>query len=274
MTPDPRAHAVAQTLAAHRLEGWAPTDEHVIALRALARDDVTFPDYLAPFRARHPPPASDGRRWRLRRLPYLIPGTNVLRNDFGARSGAMLAELEYVATAGRMVCWLRGLDDADLERRDPLDVRVLHRQLFVDVYRWAGELRTTELRRGDHGFAWQSALPSAVAGLHDAIEQVLELGVAEDGPRLEYELARLYADYNQLHPFREGNGRAGALLLHGVAARCGRRLDLSGITREQWYAAAADSMPYKRDGRASRRPFLYLLQGASSPRNVVAPDAG
>jgi cell filamentation protein len=274
VTSDPLAHAVAQTIAAERLEGWAPTDEHVVALRALARDDVTFPEYLAPFRARHPPPARDGRRWRLRRVPYLIPGTHVLRNEFGARSGAMLAELEFVATAGRMMHWLRALDEVASERRDRLDVRVLHRHLFVDVYSWAGELRTTELRRGDHGFAWQSALSSGIAGLHDAVAQVSEVGVAQDGPRLEYELARLYADYNQLHPFREGNGRAGALLLHGVAARCGRRLDLSGITREQWYAAAADSMPFRRDGRASHRPFLYLLLGASSPRNVVAPDAG
>ena len=274
MTPDPLAHAVAQTIAAERLEGWAPTDEHVVALSALARDDVTFAEYLAPFRARHPPPARHGRRWRLRRIPYLIPGTNVLRNEFGAQSWAMLAELEFVATAGRMVCWLRALDDAAAERRDRLDVRALHRHLFVDVYSWAGELRITELRRGDHGFAWLSALPSAVAGLSDAVEQVSEAGVAQDGPRLEYELAKLYADYNQLHPFREGNGRAGALLLHGVAARCGRRLDLSGLTREQWYAAAADSMPFRRVGRASHRPFLYLLHGKTSSRNLVAPDAG
>lgn len=274
MTFDPCRHAVAQTIAAERLEGWAPTDEHVVALRALARGDVTFRVYLASFRARHPPPAPDARRWRLRRAPYLIPGTNVLRNEFGAQSGAMLAELEYVATAGRMVCWLRALDDAASESRDSLDVRVLHRHLFADVYSWAGELRITELRRGDHWFAWQSALSTGLSALHREVGAVVELGAAQDDSRLAYALARLYADYNQLHPFREGNGRAGALLLHGVAAACGRTLDLSGITREQWYGAAADSMPFRRDGRASHRPFLYLLLGASSPRNVVAPDAG
>ena len=124
--------------------------------------------------------------------------------------------------------------------------------------------RTTELRRGASGFAWQSALPVGLDGLDGAHRAVVELGVDHDGPRLEYELARLYADFNQLHPFRDGNGRTGALLLHGVAARCGRTLDLSGLTREEWYAAAADSMPYRRDGRASHRPFLYLLPGTTA----------
>ncbi len=42
-----RAHAVAQAVAAERLEGWRPTDEHVAALAALARERRAFDDYLA-----------------------------------------------------------------------------------------------------------------------------------------------------------------------------------------------------------------------------------
>ena len=150
-----RAHAVAQAVAAERLEGWRPFDEHIAALAALARGDVAFADYLATFRDRHPPPRSQrGRRLGLRpAAPYLIPGTTLLRNNFGAVSAEMLADLEYVATAGRMVLWLcrPAVGPEDDARR--LDVRVLHRHLFGDVYSWAGEYRTTELRRGEQGFA-------------------------------------------------------------------------------------------------------------------------
>jgi cell filamentation protein len=264
---DPLAHAVAQTVAAQRIEGWAPTDEHLAALWALLRGEVDFAGYLAPFVARHEPPAAR-RRWRLGpRTPYLIPGTTVLRNEFGVASAAALAELEYVATAGRMVKLLVELTGAGAE----LDVLLLHRRLFADVYAWAGEPRTCELRRGDCGFAWQSALCDGLAALRLAIDAVVELGAAQDDSRLAYELARLYADYNQLHPFREGNGRAGALLLHGVAAACGRTLDFTGITRDEWYRAAADSMPFRRDGRASHRPFLYLLLPVTS-RYAAAPQ--
>ena len=57
MSSDPRAHAVAQTLAALRLEGWSPTDEHVGALSRLVQADVSFADYLAAV----PGPASTAR---------------------------------------------------------------------------------------------------------------------------------------------------------------------------------------------------------------------
>jgi cell filamentation protein len=261
VTQDRLAHAVAQTLAAERLEGWAPTDEHVAALNDLVRERVSFADYLAIFRVRHPPPQRPRRRPGLRRAaPYLIPGTTLLRNHFGALSADMLADLEFVATAGRMALWLsRPVDDADA-----LDVRALHRQLFVDVYAWAGAYRTTELRRGDQGFASVSTIQSGMTRVHDAALSI-EAGCADyDDARMAYELARLYADFNQIHPFREGNGRTGALLLHGLATRCGRSLDLSAVRRTQWYAAAADSMPFRRDGRASHRPLLYLLSGTVS----------
>jgi cell filamentation protein len=261
MTLDRFAHAVAQTLAAERLEGWAPTAEHVAALNALVHERVSFADYFATFRVRHPPPQRPRRRPGLRRAaPYLIPGTTLLRNHFGASSAEMLADLEFVATAGRMALWL-GRPVADT---DALDVAALHRQLFADVYSWAGAYRTTELRRGDQGFAWVSTIQSGMTRVNDAALSIVDRCAGYDDARLAYELARLYADFNQIHPFREGNGRTGALLLHCVAARCGRSLDLSGVQRTQWYAAAADSMPFRRDGRASHRPFLYLLSGTIS----------
>ena len=55
--PDPLRHVIDQTVAAERLEGWRPTDEHIGALIALVCDEVSFGQYLAVYRARHP---SDG----------------------------------------------------------------------------------------------------------------------------------------------------------------------------------------------------------------------
>ncbi|BBZ06632.1 cell filamentation protein [Mycolicibacterium doricum] len=258
MPNDRQAHAVAATLAAHRLEGWAPSQQHVEALVALAAADVSYEDYLAAFRSRYPPPQPRRRRLRLRRAtPYLIPGTTVLDNRFGATDPQVLADLESVATAGRMVRWLLGLRRPT--RDDALDVRVIHHHLFSDVYAWAGIYRTTELRRGEHGFAWQSTIAARMTHVHQSAREVVTACADHDQARLAYEFARIYADYNQIHPFREGNGRVGALLLYTLAKSCGRRLDLTGTTRSQWYSAAADSMPFRRDGQASHRPFLYLL---------------
>jgi cell filamentation protein len=180
-----------------------------------------------------------------------------LRNNFGAASAEMLADLEFVATAGRMVSWL--CRRATGTEPGVPDVRVLHRHLFGDVYSWAGEYRTTELLRGGQGFAWRATIASRMTVMHDNVRAVIAAGGDYDGPRLAYELARLYADFNQIHPFREGNGRTGALLLHGVTTSCGRTLDLTSTSRDDWYSAAIDSMPLLRDGRPSHRPFLPLL---------------
>lgn len=193
-------------------------------------------------------------------MPYFIPGTTLLRNNFGAASAEMLADLEFVTTAGRMVQWLCRPDKC--ATGDALDVRGLHRHLFADVYPWAGEYRTTELRRGGQGFAWQATIAERMTEVHHSAHSVVGTCPARDDARLAYELARLYADFNQIHPFREGNGRTGTLLLHTAATRCGRRLDLTEVARDDWYAAAIDSMPFRRDGRASHRPFLYLLGSA------------
>ncbi len=266
MTPDPRdglpsgqRHAIDQTIAAERLEGWRPTEEHIADLARLAAGERSFADYLASYRARHPPavqpPVDFGRIFR-RAKPYLIPGTTLLRNNFGAASPEMLADLEFVATAGRILAWHRLLAEGTIGV-EALDLRRIHQHVFADVYSWAGQYRVTELRRGDSVFASQSGVTEAAQRVEETARELA--GTQFDEAGLAYELSRLYADYNQIHPFREGNGRTGTLLLHTVAVLCGHRLDLSGFSRHDWYAASRDSTPFRRDGQANHRPFLPLL---------------
>jgi len=256
MTEALAAHrAVEQAVAAARIEGWQPTAAHITALQALADGSLRYGNYLARWRAQYP--SSPPRRRLFRRaVPYLIPGTTVLRNHFGISDSAQLAELDHLASAGRMVLWQR--DHAYTE----LDPGVLHRELFGDVYSWAGQYRTVDIRRGDSAFLWPSDIADAMTEIGAAAQGLTDVGRDHDNPRLAWELSRIYARYNQIHPFREGNGRTGMLLLHALTGRCGRELDLSGITRADWYLAARDSMPLRRDGRPSHRPFLPLLNRA------------
>ena len=115
---------VDQTIEAEALEGWQPTADHVDALVALVNDDVTFDDYLAEYRTRYPPgpTRASARRMNRRSRPYLIPGTTLLRNNFGADTHEMLADLEFVSTAGRIAGWHRRLADGDVSA-DELGIR-------------------------------------------------------------------------------------------------------------------------------------------------------
>ncbi|MGV0814184.1 Fic family protein [Mycolicibacterium boenickei] len=246
-------HALAQTIAAERLEGWQPTPEQIDDLTALLTRAVTYGEYLG----RHlpDPVLPPRRRVFARRRPYFVPGTSVLRNNFGVQDAAVLAQLEFVATAGRI------LQVHLSDRNTDLDVRELHRHVFGDVYAWAGEPRIVELRKGDSAFGSCARVPPALDALHLDIGRLAVEGTEIDDGTLSYRLARIYADYNQIHPFREGNGRTGTLLLHLLAGRAGRRLRLDGMSRSEWISASRDSMPFRRDGRADPRPFVAVLRG-------------
>lgn len=263
LSPDLR-HGIDQTVAAQRLEGWRPTDHHLGSLVELLSGQRPFADYLAEHRALHPPPKPVRRTFR-RRRPYLIPGTTVLRNNFGTDSADVLAALEFVATAGRTAQWHQRLAAGDVTV-DDLGVCALHQHVFADVYTWAGSIRITELRRGDTVFARQADLAEAVAVLDDRARSLPAELAGAPTARLAYEFARWYADYNHVHPFREGNGRTGTLVLHTLAQLCGHRLDLTTVSRSEWYAASADSMPFRRGGGANHRPFLpVFLRALSAP---------
>ncbi|WP_166903872.1 Fic family protein [Mycobacterium sp. DL440] len=257
-------HALAQTIAAEHLEGWRPTPEQTASLTALLTGLTTYGEYLA----RHlPSPAPPSRQRVLaRRRPYFLPGTTVLRNNFGVQDAAVLTQLEFVATAGRILQAHLRCQDSDL------DVRSLHRHVFGDVYAWAGEPRIVELRKRDSSFGSCARIPRALEILHAEIGGLSDEGTEIDHGTLSYRLARIYADYNQIHPFREGNGRTGTLLLHLLAGRAGRRLFLDDMTRSEWISASRDSMPFRRDGRADPRPFVAVLRGRLLP--MTQSDTG
>ncbi|MGH3725974.1 MAG: Fic family protein [Mycobacterium sp.] len=262
--PDPLRRAVVQAITAEQMEGWRPSTEDVHDLAALAGDEVTFGTYLAKHRAKYPVTVNQvrsSRRLFRRHRPYLLPGTELLRNNFGAESQEMLTDLEFVATAGRLVQWHRRLADHAVSI-DDLDTRMLHQHVFADVYPWAGNFRTTELQRGKTDFIWRSMVAAATADIEHEAREIVDPRLSLDADGLAYRLARVYANYNHVHPFREGNGRSGTLLLHTVVALRDRTLDLSRLTREEWYEASRDSTPFRRDGRANHRPFIPLLARA------------
>ena len=264
--PERLRRCVDQTIAAEALEGWHPTADHIDALIALVNDDVTFDDYLAEYRTCYPPGPTRraGRRTYHRRRPYLIPGTTVLRNNFGADTHAMLADLEFVSTAGRIAGWHRRLTDGDVSA-DDLDIRMLHQQLFAEVYAWAGHYRVTELRLGDDVFASRSS----VQPMMDRLEESARAVVADysgrtcrgPGRRIRPALRRL-----QPHSSVPRRQRANR---HDDAAH--RRRAVRPSSRPQRRCRARSGMPHRttacrfaRDGRADHRPFLPLFVRAIS----------
>ncbi|MGW5072258.1 Fic family protein [Rhodococcus sp. NPDC004095] len=264
--PPEHAHGVDQTVAAELLEGWRPDRRDVADLVALAAGDLDHARFLELRRlqASALPVTTRRRRFALPQ-PYLLTGTPVLRNNFGLRDATQLRDVEFAATAARLLeAHLQGAPP--VRRIDADHVHALHRHVFGDVFAWAGQTRIVDLVKNGDGFAPVGAITRYLREVEIAVATVDWPRV--DHGRLSYALAAVYVTYNHAHPFREGNGRTGTLLLHQLCAATGFRLDLSGVAPAEWVAASRDSAPFRRTGAPSPRPMIPLLRRALTARQV------
>ena len=112
-------------------------------------------------------------------------------------------------------------------------LKALHRHLFQDVFEWAGRTRDEEitlsdgtiahapsLRKGGHSFTAGPDIPGALDRVFASL--------AADGhlvgrARLDFadKAADLLITLNDIHPFREGNGRAQRAFLSELAKAAG-----------------------------------------------------
>ncbi|PCC29511.1 hypothetical protein CIK76_05860 [Glutamicibacter sp. BW80] len=137
--------------------------------------------------------------------PYLTSPDGVLRNLVGADSYQALAEAEADLFHARVV----QLRDHELveQTRDAWEIRGLHRHLFQDVYDWAGEYRTINMRRGSgQFFAPSSHIPFLIDNVMSELANRNHLKDLEKEEFID-SLAKFYDELNHIHPFREGNGR-------------------------------------------------------------------
>jgi cell filamentation protein len=136
--------------------------------------------------------------------PYTYPGTNVLRNKAGIREPEPLKRFEYEHSASR----LRELRKNPIRGKfDLAHLQAIHTTIFQDVYEWAGEVRTINITKDDTAFALAPYLENEARKLSAALLEENYLQGLDKAQFVE-RFAHYYAEWNVLHPFREGNGRA------------------------------------------------------------------
>lgn len=109
----------------------------------------------------------------------------------------------------------------------------IHKYLFEEIYEFAGKIRTVNIAKGGFRFA-------PVIYLKEAIENV------EKMPQDSFDsIIEKYVEMNVVHPFREGNGRAGRIWLDDILKKeLKLAIDWSKVQKED-YLLAMERSPVK-----------------------------
>ncbi|TMR15478.1 cell filamentation protein Fic [Nonomuraea turkmeniaca] len=185
--------------------------------------------------------------------PYVDPASGVLRNRLCIADAQRLCEVDAGLTRAAL---------ADLDTRilpggyDLAHLRCFHREIFGDLYPWAGDIRVVGIARSDP-FCLPQHIEAYSADVFDALAKERYLrGLSRD--RFIDRLTHYFAEVNAIHPFREGNGRTQRAFFRQLGREAGWFIDWSSLDPDSNAHASKASL------RGDNGPLRTLLDSLLS----------
>ena len=181
--------------------------------------------------------------------PYVDSETGVLNNLPGFTRQADLDRYERMAAA---TAWPDAFEKLRTRDKFGLDeLETAHRTLFGDVYDFAGIPRITDLRRGGPEFTNPVFIYMEAGRVFGQLAERDHLrGLSREA--FVDGFTELYNDLNEIHPFREGNGRSQRVLMSAIAHRAGHEVswdralaDKESFHEAAWLARTGDREPLR-----------------------------
>lgn len=183
--------------------------------------------------------------------PYVYPESNVLKNLAGIENHDRLQQFEAISTVHRISELyfhpIAGvLDLTHLQR--------IHRNIFQDVFSWAGEFRTVDIRKeGEFWFCRHEFIEQSLIALLNKLKD--ENHLQGTTPQQFGASAGYYMnELNTVHPFREGNGRVQREFIRDLGLNAGLQVDWTRVTREEMYTASIVGFQ-----RGDSQPLIDLI---------------
>lgn len=167
---------------------------------------------------------------------YLIDNSKVLKNLLGITDEVELdvAEAE-LSRANMMLLYENGFSDFSSN-----GICYIHKELFGDVYEWAGQYRKINIQKREKILAGKSVWYSNNEDIEKDLETAWKNINAVEWAKLSKEefaknVTRLFPAIWQVHPFREGNTRTVVMLITFFVEHHGYYFDQELISANAGY---------------------------------------
>lgn len=172
--------------------------------------------------------------YEIKNDPYLDKDTGILVNKFNIKDQKTLDAVEFELTAAQIASFE---EDPVPGNFDLAHLQAIHKQIFGQLYSWAGELRTVDIAKDQTRFAHAPLIPSYAEKLFKELREEHWLKNTDDTQFIE-RFAYYYSEINLLHPFREGNGRAQRAFMSLLAMYNGYQIQWDQLNQEDNIAAS------------------------------------
>lgn len=172
--------------------------------------------------------------------PYCYGDSDVLKNKLNIRDHADLVKVEARITSLRIMETMKNPVKGSFDLKHLMNI---HKQIFGDLYPFAGKLRTVNISKGFFRFADVIHIEGAS---NDLFNHLKKENLLKQMPMQKFcdRLAYYAAEINVLHPFREGNGRATREFIRQLAQHNGYELQYSkmdsGLLKEAFIKSTFD----------------------------------
>lgn len=123
----------------------------------------------------------------------------------------------------------------------------IHKQLFQDIYTWAGKTRTVDISKGTV-FCLVQFIEMQFEDLYRKLKKENFLKDITDKAEMSERLAFYLCELNMIHPFREGNGRTQRIYIEQLCLNNGRfDIDFTEATKDEMISASVASVNDSND---------------------------
>lgn len=165
-------------------------------------------------------------------------GSTILINKFDIRDEVQLDAVERSITSGLIA---KAMMDIPFENVDFEFYKSLHKFVFGDIYEWAGTVRMVDISKKGTSFCAADKISQRAERIFLNLQTTDYLKTV---PKDEFinEFADLYCNLNNLHPFREGNGRIQRLFLNMLLEYQGKTINFANIDKDLLMIATIKSV--------------------------------